>query len=72
MAATHVLDPPMQALPRMRVPRGILHMPVATVVTVQNILKLFSVAETGAHTQGALARRGARRVRGRAQGALSP
>ena len=34
-------------------------MPVATVVTVQNILKLFSVAETGAHTQGTLARRAA-------------
>ena len=32
-------------------------MPVATVVTVQNILKLFKIAETGAHTQGALARR---------------
>ena len=42
-------------------------MPVATGVTVQNILKLFSVAETVAHTQGwhSLAER-ARRVRSRA------
>ena len=36
-------------------------MPVATVVTVQNILKLFSVAETGAHTQATGGTRSPRR-----------